>query len=664
MSSLAWKINRIKAMSLGEILFRAWRMLEVKQEKRRVRSGWKPLPQVSVVTAEPLFMQTAEQLLHVWRECFGEFKGAPYEQALSRTNLFAHFDIDTSASINWHLDPESGITSPLLFGKDIDYRDNELVGNCKTLWELSRHKHLVPLAVAYAMTGESQYVDKITDHVDSWISQNPFALGVNWCSALEVALRLIAWSFTHHLIMLRHPEGLFAVVRDKDGFSQSIYQHVYFIRHYLSRHSSANNHLIGELTGLWVGCKCFDIGEEGRRWAEYAKQELVREAAKQVFDDGVSREQAAYYHLWVNEYLLLAWLVGRRYRDAFDADFGQRISKMSQFLSDLRPVGGQVPQIGDSDDGLVLGFDPENRADPYDELLSAVNCIGAPDRNKTTQKAFWYGALYESSGDDSQRLMPLQTMSTDSTVYPDGGYVIFGDQAMRGIFDAGSLGYPSIAAHGHADSLSLCLAFEGDWWIVDPGTYCYHTEPEWRDYFRGTGAHNTVILNDTDQSLIGGAFLWLKHSRTHFDHVSSGDPGEVVFAGRVTGYASRGTTHRRVVRFHKQQSRLRIEDFVESNTNDSFEVRFHFHPDVEITRITESVYQATHAKHSRRLRLDVARELSWRVVMGQTSPHLGWYSETLGVKVPCAVLVGHGECSKTRASTVEIDWSDVSTFNN
>ena len=98
-----------------------------------------------------------------------------------------------------------------------------------------------------------------------------------------------------------------------------------------------------------------------------------------------------------------------------------------------------------------------------------------------------------------------------SDVY-GGGYYILGDRLDEAdetklIMDAGPLGFLSIAAHGHADCLSLLLSVSGKELLVDPGTYCYHTEREWRDYFRGTAAHNTVRVDGIDQSQIAGAFL-------------------------------------------------------------------------------------------------------------------------------------------------------------
>ena len=165
----------------------------------------------------------------------------------------------------------------------INYRDDRLVGNIKFTWELGRHQHLVPLAAAYVVSGDTKYRKAVIDQIDGWIDDNPYAIGIHWCSALEVSLRLVSWALIHSLLVLRDGEqGLFASVRDQERLGTSIYQQAWFVRHFLSRYSSANNHLIGELCGLWVACRTFDLGEQGDEWGIFAREELEREARLQV----------------------------------------------------------------------------------------------------------------------------------------------------------------------------------------------------------------------------------------------------------------------------------------------------------------------------------------------------------------------------------------------
>ena len=81
--------------------------------------------------------------------------------------------------------------------------------------------------------------------------------------------------------------------------------------------------------------------------------------------------------------------------------------------------------------------------------------------------------------------------------------------------DGGPHGFLSIAAHAHADAMSVEVRYGGVDVLADPGTYCYHGEPAWRSYFRSTIAHNTVELNGQNQSGDGGPFLWLRHANGH-----------------------------------------------------------------------------------------------------------------------------------------------------
>ena len=69
--------------------------------------------------------------------------------------------------------------------------------------------------------------------------------------------------------------------------------------------------------------------------------------------------------------------------------------------------------------------------------------------------------------------------------------------------DGGPHGYLSIAAHAHADALSVEVRYGGVDVLADPGTYCYHGEQAWRSYFRSTIAHNTVELGGRNQSSRG-----------------------------------------------------------------------------------------------------------------------------------------------------------------
>jgi hypothetical protein len=560
-----------------------------------------------------------------------------------KVDFFGHPPLDIGNPVDWRCDPQTGIRSPLVFGKDINYRDDSLVGNVKFLWELGRHQHLVPIAVAYAVTGERRYRNTVAEQIDGWIRDNPYGLGIHWCSSLELALRLISWSVVHSLIALRDgPDGLFSAVEKPERLGLSIYHQARFIRNHLSLFSSANNHLIGELTGLWTACRVFDLGAEGERWGLQAKAELEREARLQIHDDGVNKEQAFYYHLWVLEYLLFAWLVGERAGEPFAIEFRERIAAMAQFLRDVTPAGGQPPQVGDSDDGFVTRFEPAWPKTAYGDVLAAVSVTLDADSMDSgvnlPQKAFWYSTMHGKLPTEDQR---DQKQASYPRIYRSGGYAVLGAGPAHLVFDAGPLGYPSIAAHGHADALSFCLALDGEWWIVDPGTYSYHSEHGWRDYFRGTAAHNTMVVDGANQSDIGGPFLWVRHARGSLLDVGTNTERAQWVTGSHDGYKRLGVTHTRRIELSTQGDMITIFDEVGGFGDHEIAIHFHFSQDMELSPGPQpACWQVFKLGSERRMLLEVDEAWCWEAARGSESPKLGWYSPSLGAKVPIFTLLG------------------------
>ncbi|MDO8946009.1 MAG: alginate lyase family protein [Desulfocapsaceae bacterium] len=521
----------------------------------------------------------------------------------------------------------------------MNYRDDSQVGNVKFLWELGRHQHLVPLAAAYAVTGESIYQDTVVAQIEEWIKLNNFDRGIHWCTALEVALRLLSWAVIHSFFFLQgQSKGLFSVVRDPEALGKSIYQHAWFVAHFLSRYSSANNHLIGELTGLWTGCQVFDLGRDGDKWGDQAQRELEIQAKKQVFPDGVNREQATYYHLWVLDYFLFASLVGLRTGKPFSTDFEKTIDSMAAFLDAITPRGGVPPQIGDADDGFVTRFGARWPEKPYEDVLNAVTVTKRKQcPQDISQKSFWYGIM---AGVDCQSL-PKEERNIKigyPTAFPEGGYAVLGDDLVHLIFDAGSLGYPSIAAHGHADALSFCLAVNGEWWLVDPGTYAYHSQLEWRNYFRGTAAHNTLTVDGLDQSQIGGTFLWIRHAPVQFEGCGITENDGQWAAGSHRGYAK--IAHRRKIEYRKRAEEIHILDTVTGKGHHELTQNFHFAPDIEIKCNIDNVWVATKGQSLFTLAITGQAGWSWQVLRGSTEPISGWYSPNLGKKQATVTLRG------------------------
>src|SRR5690606_31771691 len=137
--------------------------------------------------------------------------------------------------------------------------------------------------------GDERYGEGIRRFVDSWIEQCPYPKGANWCSSLELGIRLVNWHLAW-CIVGGASSGLFegaAGERFRERWLDSIYRHSYFVMHHLSTYpSSANNHLIGELAGVFVACCTWPCWPLAKTWRREALTGLEREIRRQTHADG------------------------------------------------------------------------------------------------------------------------------------------------------------------------------------------------------------------------------------------------------------------------------------------------------------------------------------------------------------------------------------------
>jgi hypothetical protein len=426
----------------------------------------------------------------------------------------AFYDIELSypdAAVDWQRDYRNGVRAPLRFSGDIDYRDPRQVGDAKYVWELNRHQFLAPWALEFADTGDERHAMAVVRLILEWTSANPAHRGVNWVSSLELALRVLSWGIALDLCR----DAAIAKER-RDVVAASVLAQARSIRANLSLYSSANNHLVGELVGLLAASAFFPEVDERRRVATFARDRLAREADVQNLPDGVNREQAFHYHHYTLEYLLTARSLLTRIGWEPPPRWTGLLRRMLDFVDAMADDAGRPFEVGDNDGGTVTGLNLATGVGVCESLLwTGWALFGEPRfgahaaRIARTRQAppaidrrtaYWHP---EASLDGLADTRPLA-----ERVFPQGGYFVRTDGPWTLLFKAGPFGYPSIAAHAHCDQLSVLLRREARTVLADAGTYVYHADPRWRDYFRGTSAHNTVRVDGEDQARSGGAFLW------------------------------------------------------------------------------------------------------------------------------------------------------------
>ncbi|HEX4082042.1 MAG TPA: heparinase II/III-family protein, partial [Acidimicrobiales bacterium] len=217
----------------------------------------------------------------------------------------------------------------------------------------------------------------------------------------------------------------------------------------------------------------------------------------------------------------------------------------------------------------------------------------------------------------------------------------------------GPHGFLSIAAHAHADALSIELRCDGVELLVDPGTYCYHDSPDWRAYFRSTIGHNTLEIDGRDQSTSGGPFLWTRHARSRLLDVHADDDGSQRWVAEHDGYADLPVPahHRRSLTLDPAARSLRIVDRVETDGAHALRLAFHLGPTVDavVNGAQATLRWEQPDGGAGTARLFLPDQLTWKAHRGSTGPVLGWYSAGFGQKQPTTTLVGTGH-----AATVEL----------
>lgn len=574
-----------------------------------------------------------------------------------RWPFFSFADQASSATLDgfpdWHRCDSTGVQSdPHAFGPDIDYRDAELVGDYKYIWEKSRHHHTTVFALAYAITGEDRYARAAGQQITDWIRHNPPLRGLNWTSGLELGVRLISWAWCFHLLR-GHPvwEEVFS---PESSFWPTVYQHQLFLSRYASLGSSANNHLLGELAGQYVASLTWPLFPESEAWRRTAKASLEREAALQFFDSGLNREMGFDYHLFATELLLLPALIGAGRDDAFTDSYLSRIRAAIEALELLLDSRGHRPRYGDSDEGLAVQL--QGRAMRREDWLLRVGRIylGAAVKEPNCGRLM----THLLTPVDAAPRNPLPQHVPGSFAFVDAGlYVLVHrrhtPQEIMVLADAGPLGYLSLAGHGHADALSFTLSVGGQPVLVDPGTYLYLVEPRWRSYFRSTAAHNTVEVDHQDQSVQAGGFIWSHKARTQIYSWEAREDGGCLVASH-DGYERLPgrVIHRRTFKLCGTQ--LELTDILQGERRHQARLHFHFHPQCRVQSDGAQSWRVEWPGGALRLNLDP--RLKAHLGEGEEQPPLGWYSPIYGVKTPSPSIRAEltGDLPLTLHTTLEV----------
>jgi Heparinase II/III-like protein/Heparinase II/III N-terminus len=516
---------------------------------------------------------SVESILSLLCQRFPDYSARTLEQAericRHRFDLLGYRSLDYGDPIDWHLDAVHGKHAPRKPFYRIPYLDYAELGDSKVTWELNRHQHFVTLAKAHRLTGERRYAEEIYSQWRHWQVENPYPIGINWASSLEVAFRALSWIWTYKLL-----DGASGLPDFRGEWLRGLALHGWHIERYLSTYFSPNTHLIGEGVALFFLGVLFPELASAERWRALGWEIILRQAQRQVREDGFHFEQSTYYHVYTLDFFMHAAVLASMNGIPLPKEFEEKLERMLSALCMLARHG-PPPRFGDDDGGRL--FDPHRN---HSEHLLDPLATGAILFRRGDYKAAAVGLRKETiwllGSDGVRQWDELQELCTpsESNALENAGFYLLQAPETQLVMDAGPLGGDG-GGHGHADALSVTLQSHGHTLLIDPGTYEYIGPGGDRDLFRGTSMHNTVCVDGANQSDPAGPFSWKQLTKSCAEQWIQGEHFDMLVAS-CDGYRqlTRPVTHRRWVISLKNGMFL-VRDVIEGHGTHHLDIAWH-----------------------------------------------------------------------------------------
>lgn len=491
------------------------------------------------------------------------FEGHVYKAPSTRTNINAGNKkraqkirariADDYVPIDWQIDFKSGyrwrgdhVSSRLQYG-------HEPGVDIKVPWELARLQHLPQLAVAFAgaRTGLSEfetaetYQEEFENQALDFIAANPPGFGVNWFSAMDVAIRAANMLIAYDLFKRHNAEFDLKFTAE---LTTSILAHGKFVAANLSVAHRAN-HYLTEICGLLFIAAYLPATTETKNWLALGVQELTLEVERQFLPDGGNFEGSTNYHRLSGEAVLYATALvlglpeDRVGPIPFQPKHTERLERLAEFTQHITKPSGRVIQIGDTDNGRFFNICPpvqDGQEDILDHrsLVGAANglfrrqdfartaglrgyvsatIVGGLADGNTMPSSLPVGAPslaqdrpittvgdVDSAPPKSSREVVITLPDTGSlfglqhAAYPEFGLYLWWSRRLFLSVRCGGLNKDGLGAHAHNDQLSVDLQIDGVDWLADPGSYIYTPTPKHRNLYRSAIAHNGPRGLDTE----------------------------------------------------------------------------------------------------------------------------------------------------------------------
>ncbi len=553
--------------------------------------------------------------------------------ARGRIFSFGRWYADYGDPIDWHANPLCGGRWPDQAHWSHALRDADRVGDVKLTWEAARFPQAYYLARAatHAPAGAGRWGAALAGQMESFLQKNPFGRGVHWHSGLEVALRIMAWLFGHHVFGQdgAWPEAMgITLARAALEGGTHIDRHLEY-----ARHAVYNDHLIGEALALYVLGALFPGAPGAGRWKRTGEAILDEQADKQIYPDGAHLQMSFNYQRAVMQLYLWAgrFSGGQELRPAWRRALERSLDFL---LAHQNPDDGRLPNFG-ANDGAQFHILATCDYSDFRPVLQAASIATRGERlyepGPWDEEAVW---LFGPRSLD----LPKRPPARSSASFAHTGYHVLrgrrpGDFAT---FRCGSV----LDRFSQIDMLHVDVWWHGQNVLVDAGTYLYNGLEVWHRYFTRTACHNTLQIDGRDQMTHHRQFKclhWTRAALTGFEDT----PGWAVCSGEHYGYRRHpgGCVHHRAVLAVKDGLWVVIDRVTGTGPH---RLRLHW---------LGGDFPHTYAPEDGRLTLHTpdgpftvtvldgsGRPAAGDVVAGRDHPPRGWQSRYYGEKIPVPSL--------------------------
>ena len=439
--------------------------------------------------------------------------------------------------------------------------------------------------------------------IERWIAENPPGTGSGW-EPYPVSLRIVNWV----------KYALTGGPLD-DAARHSLAMQARWLTKRLEWHL-LGNHLFANAKALLFAGLFFD-GPEAAGWRARAVLILGREMQEQILPDGGQFELTPMYHALAVEDVADMYNLLTTYAPtlnpaeaALARDCFARLPAMLRWLDAMSHPDGAISFFNDA----AFGVAPENvRLHDYAARLgTAATPLGS-------------------------NLIHLV----------DSGFARMVRGAAVVLTDIGHVGPDYLPGHAHADTLSFELSLGAERVIVNSGTSEYGTSNE-RLRQRGTAAHSTVVVADTDSSEVWSGFRVARRAQVDAIEMTE-TPQALTVSARHDGYTRLPNGPRHSRRWTLTESGLRIHDRLDPATPG--EARFHLPPGVSAEIGTADA--ASDAEPTGLLYLPSGQSLRWRAHGATARVDATTWHPRFGESQPCTCLV----LTFTGDTTFELDWT-------